>query len=62
MNSVALLYFAAILAGFALMFVTTAAASFVAPFASVLTGIGAIAVILFSIAILYLAIRALFNR
>lgn len=63
MNYVALLYFAAMLAGFALIFITTtAAASFLAPFANVLVGIGAIAVILFAIAILYLAFRALFRR
>ncbi len=62
MNQVAWLYFVAILTGFSLIVLTTVASSFVNPISTVLVAIGAITVILFSIAILYLALKELLSN
>ncbi|RDW21112.1 hypothetical protein CWR48_03925 [Oceanobacillus arenosus] len=64
MNQLALLYLAAVLAGFALIVVTNVAAAFITSAAVVnfLTAVGAVAVIVFALAILYLAVKALFNK
>ncbi|MGM8215428.1 hypothetical protein ACLIA0_07610 [Bacillaceae bacterium W0354] len=62
MNQVAWLYIAVILAGFALISLTARAASFIAPISSVLVGIGAITVIIFALAIIYLGLRELLSN
>ncbi|WP_156290341.1 hypothetical protein [Oceanobacillus salinisoli] len=61
MYQLALLYLAAVVAGYSLLGLTFIA-RFVEPIAPVLVGVGAIAVIVFASAILYLALRALFNK
>ncbi|RKQ33249.1 hypothetical protein [Oceanobacillus halophilus] len=61
MYQLALLYLAAVLAGFSLI-VVTLLATFLGTVAPTLVAIGAVAVIVFSLAILYLALRALFNK
>ncbi|MBP2079930.1 hypothetical protein [Oceanobacillus polygoni] len=64
MNQLALLFLTAILSGFALIVVTSLAASFITSTAIVnfLIAVGAIAVIVFAFAVLYLAIKALFHK
>lgn len=64
MNRIVLLFLSAILAGFALIIVTDLAASFItsAAIANLLIAIGAIAVIVFALALIYLAVRALFRK
>ncbi|AXI07892.1 hypothetical protein CV093_02430 [Oceanobacillus sp. 143] len=64
MNQLALLFLAAVLAGFALIIVADLAASFITSAAVVnfLIAVGAIAVIVFALAIIYLALKSLFNN
>ncbi|MEC5425448.1 hypothetical protein QGM71_18365 [Virgibacillus sp. C22-A2] len=64
MNQLAMLYLAAILAGFALIIVPGLAATFItsAALATLFIAVGAIAVIVFGLALLYLAVRALLKN
>lgn len=63
MYQLALLFLTAVLAGFALIVVTSLAASFLsATVINILIGLGAIAVIVFALALLYLASKALFRE
>ncbi|TQS71010.1 hypothetical protein DX933_16750 [Ornithinibacillus gellani] len=58
-----LAYLAAILAGFALIVVVDLASSFITgTIASILIAIGAVAVVVFSLAIIILALNKLFGR
>ncbi len=60
MNQVAVLFLACILAGFAL--VNMPAISFLASLSSFFTVVGALAILVFSIALLYLGVKALFTQ
>jgi threonine/homoserine/homoserine lactone efflux protein len=60
MNPLVVLYFAAILAGFALAHIP--AVGFLAGLTTFFTIIGALAIIIFSVVLLYMALKALFNR
>ncbi|RDW21241.1 hypothetical protein [Oceanobacillus chungangensis] len=64
MNQLALLFLAGVLAGFALIVVTDLAAAFLTSTAVInfLIAAGAIAVIVFALAIIFLALKALFNN
>ncbi|PAV30486.1 hypothetical protein CIL05_05115 [Virgibacillus profundi] len=64
MNRLATLFLTAILAGFALIIVPGLAASFITStaIANLLIAVGAIAVIVFAVALLYLAVRALLRK
>ncbi|NRD78324.1 hypothetical protein HPT25_13210 [Bacillus sp. BRMEA1] len=60
MNQISVLFLACILAGFALVHMPTV--SFLAGLASFFHVIGALAILVFSIAILYLGVKALFTK
>ncbi|MDZ5472981.1 hypothetical protein SM124_14785 [Bacillus sp. 31A1R] len=64
MYHAAYLFLAAILAGFALIVVTTISGTpaFVSSIAAFLTVLGAIAIIVFALAILFIAIKVLLNK
>ncbi len=62
MNILALLYLAAIAAGFSLIGLTTVTTLFTGPIATFMIWIGAITVIVFSVAIIFLGLRSLFNK
>lgn len=64
MYHAAYLFLAAILAGFALIVVTTISGTpaFVASIASFLTVLGGIAILVFTLAILYIATKVLLNK
>jgi len=59
-NSPIFLFIAAILAGFALIYVSTLLPTVIVSFAPFLVFVGSVAVIVFSVYILYQALRALF--
>lgn len=62
MNILALLYLIAIAAGFSLIGLTLITSLFTGPIATLIVWVGAITVIVFSVAIIYLGLRTLFNQ
>ncbi|KPH74994.1 hypothetical protein [Oceanobacillus caeni] len=62
MNHLVLLYLAAIAAGFSLIGMTTVTSLFTGPVATLIIWIGAITVIVFSLAIIFHGLRTLFNK
>lgn len=64
MNRFILLFLSGVLAGFALIIVPGLAASFITStaIANLLIAVGAIAVIVFALTLLYMAVRALFRK
>ncbi|WP_042356578.1 hypothetical protein [Bacillus rubiinfantis] len=60
MNQTAVLFLACILAGFALL--KMPAVSFLASLSSLFHVVGALAILVFSVAILYLGVKALFSK
>jgi flagellar motor component MotA len=59
MNQLAVLFFACILAGFAL--IKVAAVTFLSSLSSFIIIVGALAILIFALALLYLGIKALFK-